>query len=61
MAGAEKTDRRNQPRCGFGVEPEEGCSHPISFHGGGTSNCRALGCTCPAWVEPLAEPADAEG
>lgn len=39
------TDRRSQPKC-------RKCHHPKSFHGGGSSDCRALGCECLVWVEP---------
>lgn len=35
--------RTNQPRC-------EGCKHPLSFHGGGKTKCRALGCRCLRWT-----------
>ena len=27
------------------------CHHPISFHGGGQTRCRALGCDCEAWLD----------
>lgn len=37
-----------QPKCAE-------CHHPKSFHGGGTSRCRALGCECLAWVEAEVE------
>jgi hypothetical protein len=43
-------DRTNQPKCGD-------CNHPKSFHGGGTTKCRALGCSCEMWEEPAAEAA----
>lgn len=48
---AEKTGRKNQPKCGD-------CSHPISFHGGGQSRCKALGCHCQTWVAPAEQPED---
>lgn len=45
MTDEPKTDRRSQPKC-------SDCNHPKSFHGGGTTKCRALGCECETWVEP---------
>lgn len=33
------------------LQPVKGCRHPISFHGGGHTNCRAMGCNCPGWSE----------
>lgn len=45
MAEPVKRSRKNQPQCGS-------CRHSISFHGSGTTKCRALGCHCEVWVEP---------
>lgn len=57
--GAKKTDRKNQPRCGTGRKT--GCAHPISFHGGGKTHCKALGCTCKKWVMPKRQVEDPAG
>lgn len=43
------TERTNQPKCGS-------CNHPKSFHGGGETECRALGCHCEMWTEPAEAP-----
>lgn len=40
------TARGQQPKC-------VACSHPASFHGGGETRCRALGCHCADWEGPL--------
>jgi len=42
MASELKTYRR-QPQC-------DACSHSRSFHGGGKTRCRALGCRCDSWA-----------
>lgn len=40
-----KPQRAPQPQC-----QREGCRHPLSFHGGGSTPCRALGCDCKRFV-----------
>ena len=47
-----KPGRKNQPKCGTGQPEGDGCQHPVSFHGGGNTGCKALGCHCEAWVAP---------
>ena len=32
------------------------CGHPISFHGNGTSKCRAMGCDCSSWEIETSRP-----
>ena len=47
-------DRVSQPRC-------ESCHHPISFHGGGRTRCKASGCVCGAYTGLTAEAVDTIG
>lgn len=48
-----KFERGKQPKC-------SACSHSKSFHGGDKEGeCNAMGCHCPAWVEPEPTPEDA--
>ena len=57
MADDSKAKRKVQPKCGAGRK--SGCAHPISFHGGGATKCKALGCSCKKWVKPLKSADDA--
>lgn len=43
-----KGDRKKPKLC---YEPEDGCSHPLSFHPL-KGKCLALGCGCTGFVEP---------
>lgn len=44
-----RRDRPVQPKCLV-------CHHPKSFHGGGATDCKALGCLCPGWHGVEADP-----
>ncbi len=45
------TGRADKPKCSK-------CKHPISFHGSGTTACRALGCQCAKYVKEKAPAKD---
>jgi hypothetical protein len=52
MTKPNQRERIVQPRCGEGHPDGEGCNHSLSFHKQG-GRCRALGCNCTTWVEPV--------
>lgn len=51
------SDRPDLRKTGFWRDACGRCRSPRSFHGTG-GRCKALGCTCPAWVESPDGPAD---